>query len=153
MHSAFRAQRVWRQNVLSANTTAKLLELLQPVYVFTGHDHEGCRYSHPLPSAAIGSEPTVEPSSGPATPPRAREVTVRSVMAEFSGNAELFELGEGDGAVKYASGPCPFFTHVEIKVLLAVLLASGVGTLAWLGWGLRRVVLHRQRMQRKRKLY
>ena len=65
--------------------------------IFTGHDHEGCDVYHHLPSAAEDHEQqrwaaerwntsSVERYS---SEPGIREVTVRSMMGEFGGNAGL----------------------------------------------------------------
>lgn len=56
--------------MLSPNVSNMLLDQLDPVFIFTGHDHEGCEYVH----------------RG-----RTKEYTVRSMMADFSSNALLFQ--------------------------------------------------------------
>ena len=67
--------------MLTPSTTEALLRELKPAYVFSGHDHEGCRFVHP------GLIP---------------EYTVRSVMADFSGYSAFFEIRQ-DPVTKGAS--------------------------------------------------
>ena len=139
---------MWRQNVLSANTTERLLARLRPRFIFTGHDHEGCRYTHalpPLPASASATESNEVHYT-------AQEITVRSVMAEFSGNAQLFEVHDSGTEMRYAVGRCPFFTHVEIKVLGGILAVSVLAATAWSATALRATINARLSSRRKRKL-
>jgi len=62
---------VYKQNVLSQDVTNFLLSELRPKFIFTGHDHYGCFYTHNKDSS---------------------EYTVRSVMGDFGGHLLLLEI-------------------------------------------------------------
>lgn len=55
---------VIEQNMLSVETSNFILNELKPVFIFTGHDHYGCKYEH-------NSHTT--------------EFTIRSMMGDFDG--------------------------------------------------------------------
>ena len=102
--------------MLSPNVTHLLLDKLRPQFIFTGHDHLGCEYRHALPG---GGE--------------AREITVRSVQAEYGGHAQLFAIGQkprpGDARrSRYGLSTCAFHTHIELKVVAG----TAAGSLAFL---------------------
>lgn len=59
------------QNMMSVNATNFILEEIKPVFIFDGHDHDGCIYRH--------NERTVE-------------YTLRSIMGDFGGYVALFEI-------------------------------------------------------------
>jgi hypothetical protein len=61
------------QNLLSEETSARLLALLDPIAVFSGHDHAGCRHG--------------------------RELTLTAVQAEYWGHALLYSGGSAEEAV------------------------------------------------------
>jgi len=110
---------VQQQNVLSRNVTHLLLDKLRPQFIFTGHDHEGCEYRHALPG---GGE--------------AREITVRSVQAEYGGHAQLFAIGPTPkpGAARrsrYGLSTCAFHTHIELKVVAGVAAGSLAFLVLW----------------------
>ncbi len=65
--------RVAEQTLLSEESSARLLKELDPVAVFSGHDHEGCRHG--------------------------REVTLTAVQAEYWGHAMLYHGGGAGEAV------------------------------------------------------
>jgi hypothetical protein len=137
-----RLHHVWKQNTLSPNTTDRLLALLRPRYVFTGHDHEGCRYMHALP---LGH--------GNADSAFAHEITVRAVQAAYAGHAELYEIHDAGGAeMRYAVSQCRFFTHIEVKAVAVVTAISGALLVLWGAVGLKDVVDARIAARRKRKL-
>lgn len=96
MNSGF----VKKQNMLTPEASAHLLRTLKPVAVFSGHDHEGCFYLH---------DNTVP------------EYTVRSTMADYSGNSAFFEIRRRPGSrAEYdtAFSACPFRDHIWVKVVL-----------------------------------
>ena len=89
-----------KQNMLTPESTAHLLDALKPVAVFSGHDHEGCFFLH---------EKSIP------------EYTVRSSMAEFSGNSAFFEIRRSPGAkggFEYSYSDCIFLDHIWVKVVL-----------------------------------
>eukprot|EP00026_Physarum_polycephalum_P004367 Phypoly_transcript_04385.p1 GENE.Phypoly_transcript_04385~~Phypoly_transcript_04385.p1 ORF type:complete len:374 (-),score=37.57 Phypoly_transcript_04385:2-1123(-) len=99
------------QNMMSANATQYILEEIQPIFVFNGHDHDGCIYRH--------NEQTVE-------------YTLRSIMGDFGGYVALFEIlplpepekGEVP-TYEYFYTPCPF-------VHLSVVTITSISTLIWI---------------------
>jgi len=134
---------VTQQNMLSPSASVRILDKLRPRYIFNGHDHVGCAYLHEVKAS----------SYGPAYV--AHEITVRSMMAEYGGHAELFEIiydpMTGDfsfffnplrvlfskidsrtGSYAYATAQCPFVTHVTVKVVFGSFFGSLVALLATL---------------------
>ncbi|KAL1922263.1 uncharacterized protein VTP21DRAFT_9802 [Calcarisporiella thermophila] len=101
------------QNMLSANASDFLLRHLKPTIIFAGHDHAGCDIAHVLSSNSTDAFPTGAISSEHGV----REVTVRSVMAEFGGSAGLFEM-KSDGSWNYAK--CEFVTDRVVWIALAL---------------------------------
>ncbi|CAO3563031.1 unnamed protein product [Mortierella alpina] len=98
------------QTMLTPNTTSWLLNHLRPDFVLNGHDHYGCDVTHirVVPAAADqdhGGDHTT-PSLWVAyataslsphdlaseSPVKVREITQRSMMAEFGGYSGLFEI-------------------------------------------------------------
>eukprot|EP01133_Synstelium_polycarpum_P016942 gene16942-20154_t len=55
------------QSMLTPETSTYILDELQPIFVFNGHDHDGCIYRH-------------------------NNLTVESMMGEFGGYSGLFEI-------------------------------------------------------------
>ena len=152
------------QNHLSRDASRPLLEGLfgmsgnlyaapnsglgRPGLVLTGHDHDGCDVYHHIPS-----DVTRDGEEWDAVPwkksknlrhmedvPGIREITVRSMMGDFGGNAGLisawFEPGTdgNDGGrwrVEYSTCPAGvqhfwWAVHVAGVVTLVVLLAGGI---------------------------
>lgn len=114
--------------------------------ILTGHDHEGCDVYHHLPTTAVDSEDR----TWNATPwrsaaalvrdrsiPGIREITVRSMMGDFRGNAGLLSawFDEGAGEWQFEFGSCKvgvqhFWWAVHVLDLLtvsAVVLIGVVG--------------------------
>ncbi|MCJ1227648.1 hypothetical protein MMC12_004304 [Toensbergia leucococca] len=103
--------------------------------ILTGHDHEGCDVYHHLPDDVSSDlrkwEATRWCYAGPAqnhTIPGIREITVRSMMGEFGGNAGLlsawFDYQAGEWRFEYSS--CSVgIQHIwwAIHVLDAITLA------------------------------
>lgn len=75
------------QNLWLENTTQWILDELQPILVFDGHDHSGCIYKHNNTQKTL-------------------EITVRSVMGDWGGHIGYLEIskernGEQEGKFKY----------------------------------------------------
>jgi len=91
------------QNMLLPESTQAILEAIQPSFVFTGHDHDGCIYRH--------NEKTVE-------------YTIRSMMGEFGGYAGMFEirrnLASDPHPFSYYYTPCSFVSTVTTTVTFIV---------------------------------
>ncbi|KAF9940628.1 hypothetical protein BGZ67_007266 [Mortierella alpina] len=99
------------QTMLTPNTTSWLLNHLRPDFVLNGHDHYGCDVTH----IRVNSDPQ-EPQDHTASlwvaydtaslsqqdlaskPARVREITQRSMMAEFGGYSGLFEIRQSPKA-------------------------------------------------------
>jgi len=97
------------QNMMSPETTQRILEDVQPIFVFNGHDHDGCIYRH--------NDRTVE-------------FTVRSVMGDFGGYAGLFEIqphriAEKEIIYEYYYTPCTFVYLSTITITFALSLVWG----------------------------
>ena len=84
------------QNTLSEETTSKILRIPNLKAVFTGHDHEGCDYTHP------GNIP---------------EYTIRSMLGDYGGNTALLSWDSNDVSVQQ----CPFLTTKTILVIAITL--------------------------------
>ncbi|CAG8533421.1 6401_t:CDS:2 [Diversispora eburnea] len=93
------------QNHLSYNASKFILTKLKPKFIFAGHDHEGCDITHVIHMNNDGDYSLEayrtfdfearKKESGYLDGKRTwviREITVRSVMGEFGGNAGLFEI-------------------------------------------------------------
>ncbi|GLJ11160.1 hypothetical protein SUGI_0144910 [Cryptomeria japonica] len=46
-------QGIMYQNYLSEDTSARLLDLIKPILVLSGHDHDQCTVSHPTPNGPV----------------------------------------------------------------------------------------------------
>ena len=126
-----RGSGVKEQNHLSYNTGKGILEgifgmsgnpdgpgggLGRNGIILTGHDHEGCDVYHYLPRDSINGSQTWKAvkwadsdSHRNATIPGIREITVRSMMGEFGGNAGLlsawFDHDVGNWIIDYSTCP------------------------------------------------
>jgi hypothetical protein len=110
------------QNHLSEGSSKMLLEEVfrlgkgegedRKGVVLTGHDHEGCDVYH-YPSFNPLSEPSSDPSSRPdylwnvttkphPNVPGLREITVRSMMGSYGGNAGLLSVWFNDKSGEWA---------------------------------------------------
>jgi hypothetical protein len=133
------------QNFLSEESSARLMERIQPAFVIHGHDHHGCYTTR-----------TAESWNGPWTvqsglivddgqrkrPNRThpmvmrtassiavRELTLRASQAEYEGYLGFFEL-TSDG--RYAYRGCGFVDHIHLwALLICTLVAIGL-TCLWL---------------------
>lgn len=119
------------QNHLRPETTQHILDLLgSQSLILNGHDHEGCDTFHEL-NATEGQRWIAKPwrRQDPAT--GIREVTVRSMMGSFGGNAGLTSAwyDEEEGwQFRYAActvGVQHIWWAVHILALVEVLLAVG----------------------------
>ncbi|KAI9670198.1 MAG: hypothetical protein M1831_006411 [Alyxoria varia] len=158
---------IGEQNHLSRDASRPLLEGLfgmsgnpyaapnnglgRPGLVLTGHDHEGCDVYHHVPPDVTrdGDEwnaiswKKAKRLRGMEDVPGIREITVRSMMGEFGGNAGLlsawFEPGAEDkegGRWRVEYSACPagvqhfwWAVHVTDILTVLVLLASGIARL------------------------
>lgn len=119
----------------------------RPGVILNGHDHEGCDTWHFVNQSAAAENRTWEArrwreATGSGLPgaaglPGIREVTVRSMMGDFGGNAGLlsawFDAGAWEWRFEYAT--CPLGTQhlwwlVHTLDLITVLLTVGTGVLA-----------------------
>jgi len=134
---------VVQQNFLSEKTSQNILRNIQPIFIFTGHDHEGCDYTHPEGS---------------------REHTIRSVMGDYSGNAGLFEIerkSEGTRKVgnngeigkigknrttefNYSFAKCQFVRLQYLTVFAIVVIVWGVSPLGILLFQVKDQLLFRK---------
>ncbi|KAF9960503.1 hypothetical protein BGZ72_006728 [Mortierella alpina] len=93
------------QTMLTPNTTTWILNHLKPDFVLNGHDHYGCDVTHirvvsdqapghPAESLWVAYDTASLPSQELAAsePASVREITQRSMMAEFGGYSGLFEI-------------------------------------------------------------
>merc|ERR1711934_888878 len=60
------------QTLLSEEWSEYIVHTIHPVLVFSGHDHEGCSFEHT---------------------PYTRELTLRSMMGDYSGHAGIVQWG------------------------------------------------------------
>ena len=93
--------RVVDQTHLSKETSTRLLDVLKPVIIFAGHDHNGCYY---------------ELQGG------VREYTVRSVMGDFGGNVQLLGIKESEDEYEYNVVSCPLVLRMRDVLVLSIVL-------------------------------
>ena len=105
--------------------------------ILTGHDHSGCDVLHYVDDDEGGWKWRAKPYSNNATvdTPSIREITLRSMMGEYGGNAGLLSIwfDEHDGSWKYDFATCAaglqhiwWFAHA----LVFVTCVSGL----WVWW-------------------
>ncbi|KAG9296874.1 hypothetical protein G9A89_006829 [Geosiphon pyriformis] len=116
------------QNHLSLNASEFILTRLRPRFIFAGHDHEGCDVTHVV---RVINEETGKVEQEFVV----REVTVRSMMGAYGGNAGLFEIRKGDQKsekdYEYHYSSCPFvISHIPWVVAVVDLLVL----LSWVIW-------------------
>ncbi|CAG8795544.1 14057_t:CDS:2, partial [Racocetra persica] len=94
------------QNHLSKNASKFILTKLKPKFIFAGHDHEGCDITHVIHKQNNDNhsfeayrtsdfEMRKDELIGQYDSEKiwiVREITVRSVMGGYEGNAGLFEI-------------------------------------------------------------
>ncbi|KAI8622947.1 hypothetical protein F5Y19DRAFT_29350 [Xylariaceae sp. FL1651] len=112
--------------------------------ILNGHDHEGCDIYHYINQTLQGDErrwqvtswDTAQTNHLPEKPelPGIREITVRSMMADFGGNAGLLSIwfDEDSWEWKYEFATCAlgrqyywWFVHIFDLILLIVLIVYG----------------------------
>ncbi|CAG8556449.1 10792_t:CDS:2 [Ambispora gerdemannii] len=148
------------QNHLSPNASKFILTRLKPHFIFAGHDHEGCDVTHV--ARVINKETNdhwiesyrtenFEPNKNEILSGDGgrefivREVTVRSTMGEYGGNAGLFEIrrrnkkidavtdDEDDEEFEYHYSSCPFvINHIPWGVFVIDIIVI----IGWISRGL-----------------
>ncbi|RHZ86240.1 hypothetical protein Glove_53g92 [Diversispora epigaea] len=141
------------QNHLSYNASKFILTKLKPKFIFAGHDHEGCDITHVIHMNDDGEyslkayrtfdfearKKEFDYSDGDKTW-IIREITVRSVMGEFGGNAGLFEIhkktkDDGNEEFEYNYSSCPFvINHIPWVIIITdiiLLLGFVIYKLFW----------------------
>ncbi|KAG0283757.1 hypothetical protein BGZ98_006195, partial [Dissophora globulifera] len=135
------------QTMLTPDTTQWILNNLRPDFVLNGHDHYGCDVTHiraqdhtswtayPSSSSSSSSTSTSSSSSSSASSSSSshqegilsvREVTQRSMMAEYGGYSGLFEvrvapsspLGQQTGQLDFYYTACGFLTDVQVWIVI-----------------------------------
>jgi hypothetical protein len=143
------------QNHLSSATSEHILDGLvgptqnRSAIILNGHDHEGCLVYHAKPkqdlegdsqAAAWEAHSFDSPSGAQARHPSqtgVREVTVRSMMGEFGGNAGLVSAWWDDttGRWRFEYGSCMFgVQHIWWAVHVFDLVVAGIGFVGALAW-------------------
>ncbi|KAG0044752.1 hypothetical protein BGZ83_009974 [Gryganskiella cystojenkinii] len=146
------------QTMLTPNSTFWILNHLQPDFVLNGHDHFGCDVTH-TPSSDQGdgqyiwtAQRTSEvlaksPESKEQHREPVREVTQRSMMAEFGGYSGLFEIKVNKGrdgieasstATEFHYTSCGFSKDLQVWIVIVVdLIVAG----CWSVYAVASVVL------------
>ncbi|EFC43361.1 predicted protein [Naegleria gruberi] len=97
-----------RKDIIYENGNRKVLAVtiniiltqLKPKYIFNGHDHFGCKYTH---------------KEG------AQEFTVKSIQGDFGGNVGLFEIEKSADGFNYSYKDCEYYPTKYIVGYLASL--------------------------------
>ncbi|PKY49471.1 hypothetical protein RhiirA4_405483 [Rhizophagus irregularis] len=145
------------QNHLLQNSSEFILTRLRPRFIFAGHDHEGCDVTHVVrmkenneylinhyrtqdfeneKNQIILKNDYTENGKLKENIWIVREVTVRSVMGAYSGNAGLFEINrqinkDGSEEFEYNYSSCPFvINHIPWVVFITDIIVI-------LGWIIR----------------
>lgn len=73
-----------------------LLNTLQPVYVFNGHDHEGCYYQHNNTAKSKEYVVTLQCKKRRhrLTLAKKYRYTIRSMMGDYGGNSVVLDIDE-----------------------------------------------------------
>ncbi|CAI2188827.1 459_t:CDS:2, partial [Funneliformis geosporum] len=144
---------ITEQNHLSQNSSEFILTKLRPKFIFAGHDHEGCDVTHIVrinkneeysinhyrtrdfekeKYQIISKDDYYEDGKLKENVWIVREVTVRSVMGAYGGNAGLFEINrltseDGSEEFEYNYSSCPFvINHVPwILFITDIIVLSG----------------------------
>ncbi|KAJ6225960.1 metallo phosphoesterase related [Anaeramoeba flamelloides] len=88
-----RTGRVIEQTMLTESTSKHLIEGINPALIMSGHDHVGCQYLHSN---------------------RFKEITVRSMLAEYGGHFLIIEILPDGG---FYVSHCGFITHLTFFFL------------------------------------
>ena len=130
---------------MSGDANAPALGMGRDGIILTGHDHEGCDVYHYIPRGYPGGEWEAErlnKTNAYKTQERTagmREITVRSMMGDFGGNAGLlsgwFEYAEGRWHFEYQA--CALGTqHIWWAIHVFDLVTIGLMNFTW--WASRR---------------
>ena len=134
------------QNHLTEETSQRVLNLVfgpgNPYggVILTGHDHEGCEsiYVYDDETQLWSAQ---KPQSVDKTSKSVREITVRSMMGEFGGNAGLLRgsYDSDSGAWIFNYTLCPFGVQhwwwaSKVLAIIAVGIAMPVLSAMWLGF-------------------
>ena len=103
--------RVVTQTTLSKETSEWILKNVKPDLVLSGHDHEGCQYNHPVGGGR--GEGEGESGGGYVT-----EVTVRSILGDYSGNTAVLSIHE-DATLSLQQCGC-FRTQYILTAVIAL---------------------------------
>ncbi|KAF9933737.1 hypothetical protein FBU30_004538 [Linnemannia zychae] len=163
------------QTMLTPNTTQWILNHLQPDFILNGHDHFGCDVTHTLHfgqtawTASLTSDPsssTLSPTPWPThdhgkqqenynrhhhhqtVARKVREVTQRSMMAEFSGYSGLFEIKapsmstpssskQTQELLEFHYTACGFFNDLQVWIIIVTDL---VVIILWSLYGLLHLI-------------
>ncbi|KAF9904151.1 hypothetical protein EC991_002986 [Linnemannia zychae] len=132
------------QTMLTPNTTQWILNNLRPDFVLNGHDHYGCDVTHILahdqetwtafattdlssPTSLQEEEGQVKQQQDKETSKKVREVTQRSMMAEFGGYSGLFEIKtpvfatspeNNSDELEFHYTACGFFNDLQVWVVI-----------------------------------
>ncbi|KAF9132895.1 hypothetical protein BGW39_011081 [Mortierella sp. 14UC] len=148
------------QTMLTPNTTQWILNNLRPDFVLNGHDHYGCDVTHILAhnqvtwTASATINPSLYTTSSPSPqeedqkaqhqdeqrPRKVREVTQRSMMAEFGGYSGLFEIKTPTfatypenitgGDLEFHYTACGFFNDLQVWIVIVTdLIVLGLWSL------------------------
>ncbi|KAI1295702.1 hypothetical protein EDD11_007852 [Mortierella claussenii] len=149
------------QTMLTPNTTNWILDNIKPDFVLNGHDHHGCDVIHVLEKeGSFSSTPVAATSvnnndgdakgsmaawkayaaSSTQHPPSLekkhtiREITQRSMMAEFGGYSGLFEAriqesSQDEDKIEFHYTVCGFYTDLQVWIVLVIDL---IVVVAWI---------------------
>ena len=110
---------VMKQNFMTPAATQWLLDHLQPVMIFNGHDHEGCIYTH----TSVLAKRDIP------------EYTVRSIMGDYSGHVLVVDVHPkahddlSPGKFSYHIIDIPF---ISTHLIVALLILWGIIVAAWI---------------------
>lgn len=171
------------QNHLTLNTSEFILTKLRPKFIFAGHDHEGCDVTHIVrinkneeysinhyrtrdfekeKYQIISKDDYNEDGKLKENVWIVREVTVRSMMGAYGGNAGLFEINrltseDGTEEFEYNYSSCPFvINHVpwivfitDIVVIFGWTIRCILSSLTALPNRLKNLLLFQEKQKKK----
>ncbi|KAG0263456.1 hypothetical protein BG011_008749 [Mortierella polycephala] len=158
-------QTIIEQTMLTPNTTNWILDYLKPDFILNGHDHFGCDVTHVQELNEHGDEvvwkayATASPSLD-AVPEKqgdrrawVREVTQRSMMAEYAGYSGLFEIRRtsqsSEPELEFHYRACGFFTDLQVWAMIVTdLIVAGVWCVIALCHVVRNLVVSRSQKSR-----
>ncbi|KAF8950943.1 hypothetical protein BGZ46_004246 [Entomortierella lignicola] len=151
------------QTMLTPNTTTWILENLKPDFVLNGHDHFGCDVVHIRSSdQESGQDSWVAHSTSEFLDEKinqqglvsVREVTQRSMMAEFGGYSGLFEIRvteENPDKIEFHYSACGFYKDLYVWI---VIVTAIIAVVVWVLIGLYRIqasILPKSQIQTREK--